>query len=91
MVTDPGRSDTGTDRSVLQHRWQDRDVDLGIAGDRRDLSAVSAAIKGRVDNGSKGRDGWLKELRAAEDAATEKLMRCSVRSVPSILIGWRGN
>ena len=30
--------------------------------------------RGRVDNGSKGRDGWLKELRAAEEAATEKLM-----------------
>ena len=49
-------------------------MDLGIAGDPGAiLSAVSAAIKGRVDNGSKGRDGWLKELYA-EDAATEKLM-----------------
>ncbi|MEP2184350.1 thiamine pyrophosphate-binding protein [Roseibium sp.] len=54
---------------------KNRDVDLGIAGDPGAiLSAVHAAIKGRVDNGAKGRGGWLKELRAAEESATEKLM-----------------
>ncbi|MBO6560097.1 MAG: thiamine pyrophosphate-binding protein [Nisaea sp.] len=54
---------------------KNRDIDLGLAGDPGAiLSAVHAAIKGRVDNGSKGRAGWLKELKAAEETATQKLM-----------------
>jgi acetolactate synthase-1/2/3 large subunit len=54
---------------------KNRDVDLGLAGDPGSiLSAVLAAATGGSDNGAKGREGWLAELRKAEEAATEKLM-----------------
>ncbi len=54
---------------------KNRDVTLGIVGDvGRVLEAVTAAARGRVDSGATGRRSWLKELRAAEEKAYEKLL-----------------
>jgi thiamine pyrophosphate-dependent acetolactate synthase large subunit-like protein len=54
---------------------KNRDVSLGLVGDPGAiLAAVTQAASGRADNGAKRRQGWLDELRAAEDKALEKLM-----------------
>ena len=54
---------------------KNRDIDLGIAGDPGTiLAAVLAATTGGSDNGAKGRESWLDDLRGREAAATEKLM-----------------
>ena len=54
---------------------KNRDVSLGLAGDPGAiLKAVHDAASGRADNGAQGRKGWMEELRAAEGAATDKLM-----------------
>ena len=54
---------------------KNRDVALGLVGDPGAiLGAVAEAASGRADNGAKTREDWLKELRAAEIKATEKLM-----------------
>jgi acetolactate synthase-1/2/3 large subunit len=54
---------------------KNRDISLGLVGDPGAiLGAVHAAATGRADNGAKGREGWLEELRAAEAKATDKLM-----------------
>ncbi len=54
---------------------KNRDISLGLVGDPGAiLKAVHDAATGRGDDGAKGREGWLKELRAAETKATDKLM-----------------
>jgi thiamine pyrophosphate-dependent acetolactate synthase large subunit-like protein len=54
---------------------KNRDLSLGLAGDPGAiLGAVADAASGRLDNGAAGRRGWLEKLRAAEIAATDKLM-----------------
>ena len=54
---------------------KNRDISLGLVGDiGRVLGAVTQATTGRVDNGAKGRQAWLDELRAEEVVRTEKLM-----------------
>ncbi|MAF95248.1 MAG: acetolactate synthase [Rhodospirillaceae bacterium] len=54
---------------------KNRDISLGLAGDPGSiLKAVHDATTGSKSNGAKGREGWLKELRAAEGEATDKLM-----------------
>jgi acetolactate synthase I/II/III large subunit len=54
---------------------KNRDVSLGLVGDPGAiLKAVGEAASGRSDNGAKGRESWLKELRAIEATKTEKLM-----------------
>ena len=54
---------------------KNRDISLGLVGDIGTvLSAVTAAATGRVDNGAGKRRGWMKELRAAEETAYEKLL-----------------
>ena len=50
-----------------------RDVDLGIVGDAGTvLAAVTDAATGRTGNGRTGRQAWIDELRAVEDAAYQK-------------------
>ena len=54
---------------------RNRDIHLGIAGDPGAvLAAVRDAATGRTDDGSKGREDWLKELREEEKNRTDKLM-----------------
>jgi acetolactate synthase I/II/III large subunit len=59
---------------------KNRDVTLGIAGDPGAvLAAVLQAASGRIknrenDSRRQARRAWMKELAAAEDQATEKLM-----------------
>ena len=54
---------------------KNRDISLGLVGDIGTvLSAVTAAATGRVDNGAGKRQTWMKELRAAEEVAYEKLL-----------------
>jgi acetolactate synthase-1/2/3 large subunit len=55
---------------------KNRDVTFGIVGDPGAvLGAVLQAASGRIKNDKRqARQSWMKELSAAEDAATEKLM-----------------
>jgi acetolactate synthase-1/2/3 large subunit len=55
---------------------KNRDVTFGIVGDPGAvLGAVISAASGRIKNDKRqARKAWMKELAAAEDAATEKLM-----------------
>lgn len=55
---------------------KNRDVTFGIVGDPGTvLGAVAKAASGRIKNDKRqARKAWMKELSAAEDAATEKLM-----------------
>jgi len=55
---------------------KNRDITFGIAGDPGAvLAAVLQAASGRIKNDKRqARRQWMKELAAAEDAATEKLM-----------------
>ncbi len=55
---------------------KNRDIDLGLAGDPGTiLGAVLQAASGRIKNDKRqARKAWMKELAAAEAAATEKLM-----------------
>jgi acetolactate synthase-1/2/3 large subunit len=54
---------------------KNRDISLGLVGDPGAiLKAVHDATTGLTDNGAKGREAWLAELRAAETKATDKLM-----------------
>jgi len=53
---------------------KNRDISLGLVGDvGAILGAVAQAATGRAGNGADKRLGWMKELRAAEEAAGEKL------------------
>jgi acetolactate synthase-1/2/3 large subunit len=54
---------------------KNRDVELGLVGDvGAILKAVGDAASGRANNGAKGREGWLEELRGMEATAYEKLL-----------------
>ena len=54
---------------------KNRDISLGLVGDPGAiLKAVHDAATGRADDGAKGREAWLEELRVAETKATDKLM-----------------
>ena len=54
---------------------KNRDISLGLAGDPGAiLAAALQATTGRSDNGAKGRQGWLDELREEEVERAEKLM-----------------
>ncbi len=55
---------------------KNRDIDLGIVGDPGAVcGAILQAASGRLKNDKRqARKAWMKELTAAEDAATEKLM-----------------
>ena len=54
---------------------KNRDVNLGLVGDPGAiLKAVHDAVTGSLDNGAGKRRAWMKELRALEAKATEKLM-----------------
>jgi acetolactate synthase-1/2/3 large subunit len=54
---------------------KNRDISLGLVGDiGRILDAVTDAASGRVDNGAKGREAWMAELRAEEEVRYEKLL-----------------
>ena len=54
---------------------KNRDISLGLAGDPGAiLAAALQTTTGRSDNGAKGRQGWLDELREEEVERAEKLM-----------------
>ncbi len=54
---------------------KNRDISLGLTGDPGAiLKAVHDATTAAADNGAKGREAWLEELRAAETKATDRLM-----------------
>ena len=54
---------------------KNRDIALGLVGaPGAILRAVQAAVGGDQNNGAKGREGWLKELREEEGRRTDKLM-----------------
>ena len=54
---------------------KNRDIALGLVGDPGAiLAAALQATTGRSDNGAKGRQGWLDELREEEVERAEKLM-----------------
>jgi acetolactate synthase I/II/III large subunit len=55
---------------------KNRDISFGIVGDPGAvLGAILQAASGRIKNDKReARRAWMKELTAAEDAATEKLM-----------------
>jgi acetolactate synthase-1/2/3 large subunit len=55
---------------------KNREIDLGLVGDPGAiLGAVLQAASGRIDNGKRARRReWMKELTAAEEVATAKLM-----------------
>ena len=54
---------------------KNRDISLGLTGDPGAiLAAALQATTGRSDNGAKGRQGWLDELREEEVERAEKLM-----------------
>ena len=59
---------------------KNRDISLGLVGDPGAIlkavhdAATGRAATGRADDGAKGREAWLEELRAAETKATDKLM-----------------
>jgi len=51
---------------------KNRDVSLGLVGDAGAiLTAVTQAASGRLDNGAKGREEWMRELRQQEHRAAE--------------------
>ena len=51
---------------------KNRDISLGLVGDAGAiLSSVAQAASGRVDNGARRREEWLKELREAERKAVD--------------------
>jgi acetolactate synthase-1/2/3 large subunit len=54
---------------------KNRDISLGLVGDcGAILGAVAQAASGRASNGNAKRAEWMKELRAAEAKAYEKLL-----------------
>ncbi len=71
------RSEAAVVQIDLDYRTvgKNRDISLGLAGDPGAiLRAVHDAAAGRARNGTKNREAWLEELRAAETKATDKLM-----------------
>ncbi len=54
---------------------KNRDISLGLVGDvGAIIKAVTDASSGRADNGAGRRKAWMEELRAAEDAAYQKIL-----------------
>ena len=75
---------------------KNRDVTLGIVGDPGAvLGAVLQAATGRIKNDKRqARRSWMKELAAAEDQATEKLMplfRSDSRPIHPYRVAWELN
>jgi len=79
---------------------KNRDVTLGIVGDPGAvlgavLAAANSRIKNRVnDTRRQARREWMKELAAAEDAATEKLMplfKSDNRPIHPYRVAWELN
>ncbi len=71
------RSEAAVVQIDLDYRTvgKNRDISLGLAGDPGAiLRAVHDAAAGRAQSGTKNREAWLEELRAAETKATDKLM-----------------
>ena len=75
---------------------KNRDVTLGIVGDPGAvLGAVLDAASGRIQNDKReSRRAWMKELTAAEDQATEKLMplfKSDSRPIHPYRVAWELN
>jgi len=75
---------------------KNRDVTLGIVGDPGAvLGAVLNAANSRIKNDKRqARRAWMKELSAAEDAATEKLMplfKSDSRPIHPYRVAWEIN
>jgi len=75
---------------------KNRDVTLGMVGDPGAvLAAVLAAATGRIKNDKRqARRAWMKELSAAEEAATEKLMplfKSDSRPIHPYRVAWEIN
>jgi thiamine pyrophosphate-dependent acetolactate synthase large subunit-like protein len=75
---------------------KNRDVTLGIVGDPGAvLGAVLNAANSRIKNDKRqARRAWMKELAAAEDAATEKLMplfKSDSRPIHPYRVAWELN
>src|ERR1700757_1760625 len=75
---------------------KNRDVTLGIAGDPGAvLGAVLAAASGRIKNDKRqARRAWMKELAAAEEPATDKLMplfKSDSRPIHPYRVAWELN
>jgi acetolactate synthase-1/2/3 large subunit len=74
---------------------KNRDISLGLVGDPgRILSAVTAAASASSDNGAASRKGWMQELRAAEQAAAEKLLpkfRSDASPINPYRVAWEIN
>jgi acetolactate synthase-1/2/3 large subunit len=75
---------------------KNRDITLGIAGDPGAvLGAVLQAASGRIKNDKRqARRAWMKELSAAEDVATEKLMplfKSDSRPIHPYRVAWELN
>ena len=75
---------------------KNRDVTLGIVGDPGAvLGAVLQAASGRIKNDKRqARRAWMKELAAAEDQATEKLMplfKSDSRPIHPYRVAWELN
>jgi acetolactate synthase I/II/III large subunit len=71
------RSDAIVVQIDLDYRnvGKNRDISLGLVGDcGAILKAVEQAASGRASNGNAKRAEWMKELRAAEAKAYEKLL-----------------
>jgi acetolactate synthase-1/2/3 large subunit len=71
------RSDATVVQIDLDYRnvGKNRDISLGLVGDcGAILKAVEQAASGRASNGNAKRAEWMKELRAAEAKAYEKLL-----------------
>ena len=80
---------------------KNRDISMGIVGDAGAiLSGVTQAASGRIDNGARRREEWLRELREQENKSVEamrprlfsdanpihplRLAQCQVRSSPQL-------
>jgi acetolactate synthase-1/2/3 large subunit len=75
---------------------KNRDVNLGIVGDPGAvLGAVLQAASGRIKNDKRqARRSWMKELAAAEEQATEKLMplfKSDSRPIHPYRVAWELN
>ena len=75
---------------------KNRDVTLGMVGDPGAvLAAVLAAATGRIKNDKRqARRSWMKELAAAEEQATEKLMplfKSDSRPIHPYRVAWEIN
>jgi acetolactate synthase-1/2/3 large subunit len=74
---------------------KNRDVSLGLVGDCGViLKAVTDAVSGRVDSGTKRREAWIKEIATAEKAGVEKMMaqfRSDATPINPYRVAWEIN